>query len=668
MTRLRRSALWSLLAGALLLAIAGFSQHTRKTTTVSTTELPQGQSAGQAPTLTPAPLAARSLPRREPSAEPRPARGPVWRTGDVLEYALAQEQTISIRAASPVLRGIDPSPAGSRTDPTSVVHTDFEATLRVHVLAASPSGALLSLRLDAARGQLLVDGAPAPDATLGDGFGPDAEVSVRIDADGFLDALLVPETLSTAARLRWRDVACLLQVAPPSEPARQVWTREESDATGTYTADYALTESDKGLDLHRRKHGYTHLHGASIEGTSLASVEGEARIRLEPHLSGLTMTETTTLAPETTGMAITAVAQARLRLTALHGRTDRGSLESDATPLPAPKLEEVRLSDPVRGVGQLGSPSATQAQEAVSSELEALERLLADGQARSVAEFERMRALVELLRLDEGVAGPVIARLGRPPVSGDLAAVLCGALAGAGTSACQQGLLASVLDRSLDTSTRKIALSALAQVEAPLGAWDGALASMREEGGELGAMATLLLGAIADHVAKQDPDRADGIRTILLGDLARGGATAEARILVLDALGNMPHRRMPEPVAEALAAPEAGVRAAAVRALARTRDATARDALLSAVRSDADEGVRTEAVRLLADADRPYGVEALSHVAITDPSEEVRAAGVEALGRRLPDPGARDALRRIARDSDSPTTREAAERELTKDA
>lgn len=668
MTRLRRSALWSLLAGALLFAVSGFSQHTGAATTVSTTELPHGPGLGQDPTLAPAPLAARGVPPGESPSEPRPPRGPVWRTGDVLEYALVQEQTISIRAPSPVLRGIDASPTGSRTDPTSVVHTSFDATLRVRVLAASPSGALLSLRLDAARGQLLVDGAPAPDATLGDGFGPDAEVSARIGAEGVLDALLVPATLSTAARLRWRDVACLLQVAPPSEPARQVWTREESDATGTYTADYALSESGTAMDLHRRKHGYARLHGASMESPSLASVEGEARIRLEPHLSGVTMTETTTLAPETTGMAITAVARARLRLTARHDRTDRDALESDVTPLPAPGLEELRLSDPVRGAAQLGSPSAAQAQEAISRELEALERLLADGQARTVAEFERMRTLVELLRLDEGVAEPVVARLGRAPVSDDLAAVLCGALAGAGTSACQQGLLASVLDRGLEASTRKIALTALAQLDAPLGAWDGALTGLREEGGELGAMATLLLGAIADHVSKQDPGRTDAIRSILLGDLARGDATAEARILVLDALGNMPHRKMPEPVAEALASRDAGIRAAAVRALARTRDSTARDALLSAVRSDADAGVRTEAVRLLADADRPYGVEALSHVAISDPSEEVRAASVEALGRRLPDPGARDVLRRIVRDSDSPSTREGAERELRKDA
>jgi len=499
------------------------------------------------------------------------------------------------------------------------------------------------------------------------------EVLASMERSGAIAEVVFPQKMSQRARLAWKDLLARWQVVLPADPSSDEWTAIEHDTTGTYLAAYRReTDGDKVV-VTKSKGEYSEVPASRGDGrgrvvgkpTNLASRAqsgGTATIVLDPRPASVDGDEWLAVADGALGQTVTSTARFRFERVGLE-RRQYGSIAARC---------ERRLAN---ATGTDLGPDGVPVEPALSNDEEVPDvgtilagiasTLASSGIATSEA-VEWMAQLVAAIERDPQAVDTVLDALRAPGASDDLASLLIGALGAAGTDAAQMGLDTIILEDGWPTGRRETALFAYAQVESPHDAIDPILEDLWLERNELWNTALLLSGGLGGKVRDSHPARFDAIEARLLDVVRQPDLDDNERAAALEAIGNLGPRETPWEVVD-LYRDDASVRirAAAVHALRRTADDTARNILLAALERDPSERVRANAAKALAQQPGLVDAQALRDVFDREKSPRVREALLMGLGRRQEiDTEARELIAAVASDDSEESVREYAGRLL----
>jgi hypothetical protein len=239
-----------------------------------------------------------------------------------------------------------------------------------------------------------------------------------------------------------------------------------------------------------------------------------------------------------------------------------------------------------------------------------------------------------LLRRDDDAVRAVLAF-----IRGEKATkMIADALAASGTPASQDALCALARDVHLPAHVRAEAVSSLGLIKRPTAPTMTAVADLIRVGdpkraaAELVAPAMFLAGSVARAGRADHPAQAAAIEKIVLAEAARARGTDEV-LDALAALGNLGSTAVLPRLRAAIAAGDARIRAAAIRALRLVPDAEADQLLAATLRRDHDATVRAAAIFAAGFRKLDPLVDAIADSAQRDPADYVRAGAVTLLAR-----------------------------------
>ena len=263
------------------------------------------------------------------------------------------------------------------------------------------------------------------------------------------------------------------------------------------------------------------------------------------------------------------------------------------------------------------------------------------------------------LRRDDDAVRAVLAF-----IRGDKATkMIVDALAASGTPASQDALCMLARDVHLPAHVRAEAVSSLGLIKRPTAPTMTAIAELIHVGdpkrasAELVAPAMFLAGSVARAGRADHPAQAAAIEKIVLAETARAHGTDEV-LDALAALGNLGSTAVLPRLRAAIAAGDARIRAAAIRALRLVPDAEADQLLAATLRRDHDATVRAAAIFAAGFRKLDPLVDALADSAQRDPADYVRAGAVTLLARnRQLSPRIERALADVASNDPKPDLR-----------
>jgi hypothetical protein len=244
-------------------------------------------------------------------------------------------------------------------------------------------------------------------------------------------------------------------------------------------------------------------------------------------------------------------------------------------------------------------------------------------------------SLVDLLRRSPESVSAVVGSILDAESAGIEAGRLLSCLAAAGTTACQDGMIAVIEASQLGIARRRQALRSLAPLEHPAPNVDLLLARLIEEGGPLATDALQAWAIVGGRVRDRDPARFEAAAAQVREFLETAAGAAELQ-MALNAVGHLGPAEVPIRLLDATGEMDENVRVAAMRALRTIASPAAERALCRSVRDDRSESVRQSALESLAGRRRALGPESLlvvRTVAEADPSERVRRRAAEVLAR-----------------------------------
>ena len=264
-----------------------------------------------------------------------------------------------------------------------------------------------------------------------------------------------------------------------------------------------------------------------------------------------------------------------------------------------------------------------------------------------------------LLRRDDDAVRAVLAF-----IRGEKATkMIADALAASGTPASQDALCALARDVHLPAHVRAEAVSSLGLIKRPTAPTMTAVADLIRVGdpkraaAELVAPAMFLAGSVARAGRADHPAQAAAIEKIVLAEAARARGTDEV-LDALAALGNLGSTAVLPRLRAAVAAGDARIRAAAIRALRLVPDAEADQLLAATLRRDHDATVRAAAIFAAGFRKLDPLVDAIADSAQRDPADYVRAGAVTLLARnRQLSPRIESALADVASNDPKPDLR-----------
>ena len=240
-----------------------------------------------------------------------------------------------------------------------------------------------------------------------------------------------------------------------------------------------------------------------------------------------------------------------------------------------------------------------------------------------------------LLRRDDDAVRAVLAF-----IRGDKATkMIVDALAASGTPASQDALCALARDVHLPAHVRAEAVSSLGLIKRPTAPTMTAIGELirvgdsRRAAADLVAPALFLAGSVARAGRAEHPAQAAAIEKIVLAEAARA-RTARTRF----STRSPPWEISAAPpccpdLRTAIAAGDARIRAAAIRALRLVPDAEADQLLATTLRRDHDATVRAAAIFAAGFRKLDPLVDAIADCAHRDPADYVRAGAVTLLAR-----------------------------------
>ncbi len=249
-------------------------------------------------------------------------------------------------------------------------------------------------------------------------------------------------------------------------------------------------------------------------------------------------------------------------------------------------------------------------------------------------------------------------------IRGDKATkMIVDALAASGTPASQDALCTLARDVHLPAHVRAEAVSSLGLIKRPTAPTMTAIAELihvgdpRRASAELVAPAMFLAGSVARAGRADHPAQAAAIEKIVLAEAARAHGTDEV-LDALAALGNLGSTAVLPRLRAAIAAGDARIRAAAIRALRLVPDAEADQLLATTLRRDHDATVRAAAIFAAGFRKLDPLVDAIADSAQRDPADYVRAGAVTLLARnRQLSPRIERALADVASNDPKPDLR-----------
>jgi hypothetical protein len=243
------------------------------------------------------------------------------------------------------------------------------------------------------------------------------------------------------------------------------------------------------------------------------------------------------------------------------------------------------------------------------------------------------------------------------------------AVAGVGTPAAQQELLALAADKAAPVELRETALEAMHSVQEPTEQALVGLDAMRTSGDkDVKGGASLAFGTLAGRLAERDPEGARGHLEKLNADYD-AAATDLERIQVLEIVGNAARPEVLAPIEKALASKNDELRKAGARALRLVEDPAA-DRLLAAVMVS-DPSIDAREGAFFAASFRRFEplAQAITTIVRTEKDAKVRGAALGLLATYFDRDGATGAgqlLGWLAANDPDQLIRENAQRALTR--
>ncbi|HEX6764899.1 MAG TPA: HEAT repeat domain-containing protein [Polyangiaceae bacterium] len=487
---------------------------------------------------------------------------------------------------------------------------------------------------------------------------------------------MAPSASAFAANLA-RTIAAELELPAPSGGAPERWEERQSDATGTYRAEYrAVTPEGR---YRRRKLGYD-SHTLTSPGASSVKltltpeiVASEATVELERgELRSLDSSEKLK-----TGLAGQEQATVETRLT-LKRVAIEPAASSGADLLSVASLRELGPAVPsARKQGGQALDAAKIGSFTLESALSTLERLVGDTEEpllsagqneapearalreKRVAEHNRaFSALVAILRSDPAALERAAGLVQKRPESAKL---LLDAIASVDTPEAQDRLVALAQARELDVEfRRKVALSVV-RIQTPTARTVEALMRWLDDE-TLRIHATYGLGSMARLVRGRDPELATRAGRALIERLGRASAAVE-RVHALRGIANSGDSAAFPAVRALLTDENDSVRGAAVEAL-RLMDHPDVDATIAArlTRERSNQALRAVLNAAKLRTPSPLLAEALSTVALSSKDSQSRYRAVQLMASWLDEePSLKTALLEIAKRDESDAVRRAAQ-------
>jgi hypothetical protein len=575
----------------------------------------------------PGPEAAAPSADRPRAAHDRSA-GAGWLAGDLLRYRFWIDRRLRLVSAK--------RPATARLD----MRNRLEGVLILRVYAERPGGWTVGLELAEPHGWSASarTGQTRRDSSFESLAGQ--EVVAFLEASGRFGGLGFPAGATSKARLCWKELLSHWRIVHPEDSSLDEWETIEHDTTGTYRARYRrLGGEDETQTLIKTKREYTAVRSTGNgSGPEPTEIDGEVRFLLDP-----------------LPLRIDGRERLRMRIPAGGGR-----IESDL----AFSFQRVSCEHSVglerlagRRAGYLSRVAATtladaesprrkmtetEVRDAIREQLGELDGLMAAGELHDKGAFRESARIIELIRQSDTAAEAVMDRLRAASCSDHLASVLTASLGSAGTKAAQEGLL-ELLAASGSTATRRqTALIAMFSIEEPLPRLDQGLTRLRAEHADLSGHALLVLGAIGRRVRESDRERYERLEKLVLSE-AGEGAAENARLVGLQAVGNLGPEKVPDEVRDALASRHPLVRATAMHALRKIPDPEVERLLTQGFLEDEFPHARRTALKTLIARHRkglaakrtPLSLEELLKKAARDPAEEVRELAEQAKSQGL---------------------------------
>ncbi len=485
---------------------------------------------------------------------------------------------------------------------SNALHTPDEATAPGRTFMSLSCAASLELRVREKAGENLVLDVRITDLSVAlDDEGADsARVTALMRRDfgetfqivlsprGRVEELRLSPTLDTASVALLRMVVANAQFVEPAAGARpETWTVEEPDQYGIARVRYRAVAP---FEYEKTKLGYSKFELSDAfagKRGARAKVDSKALVRCnaERIVERATTDETTTLPFGDGALA----SQSHMSL--VLKSTQRG----------LPRLASHELKD----VGLSAHPEFTNGK---SVHLPGPAKAFADlwptvAAAASISDpGDKLDLLDELSKSFEADRTNVAEalRLLRQGQSGATTDLLLGSLASADSKEAEDGLTELVTDATLPDKLRTDAMIRLGLREQPSGESIAAIERVATTSeGELKEAATLSLGSAArrgaafdDEAAKRGAERAT--ETLIRG--LENARSSDERKNYLGALGNAGAPGTLPQIQRALADPNPGVRAAAVRALRLVPDPKADQLIAVTMVSDPSEPVRVAAL------------------------------------------------------------------------
>ena len=449
----------------------------------------------------------------------------------------------------------------------------------------SPDDIAIHVRLDAPRVEV-TSNMGAQQESISDAL--NRGVFLRLNSLGHVMEIAVATAGDTEALALWRSLWGDLQLRLPDSKVTSEWEVQESDAKGSYVAQYDrvhdsirktkvryLTDSQrKALNPDYRITSHldatwewpadapwpqsltlTESYKTTIEGQEVAS--GETTI----NLSTVPVTTTPTSAKE------------RGALAEAFGRARRAGQTDDLAGTKAwESLKNIHAKQ------QLGDHNDDTLAVAIAGDL-----ARADNPQLSPTTYLALRAR---FLLDATAASAWMEKLKQWGSDDPRYMAVAETMAAAGTPACQTAL-ADLIESERDNRIAAIRLlPALGMVDEPTDASVAFIKKLSEDGKYVArSSATLSLGAVGQRLRGRDPAAA----SLLYDELRErfGSSSGEDRGLMMAALGNLGDSRQVELVKPHLSTTETPLKVDAVRSL-RFVDTNARDDLLIEVLTNND--------------------------------------------------------------------------------
>jgi len=507
---------------------------------------------------------------------------------------------------------------GAPGAPKPTLSTAIAGTLSLTVVGRADDGAAVRVAL-ASPTRTDVPALPSGDgsADLATPF------FVVIQADGAISSWHFPRSMPGDSRRQLRSLVSTMQLVG-AEGSASSWERSEVDEAGQLIASY--TAGADGIAKTKLRYAFLRGPNGLVPASDIGAydVTGGARYVLEGSGWPASVDEDTKTTATFPGGRLALIAHTRARLLSTgDARQFVGSFEvAQATfdPDTDALAEGAALARKNADLGFAGNATVSSCIDDYESASDS------KGRARAVA---RLGALT---RTKPQTVSEIRERMLSKATKESTGRALASALGGAGNPEAQRALAKALSSNDVPTSVRNDAAISLGLSAKPTPEGKAALKGASAEGGDLGSTATLALGTMASSMARDGQDATDIVQDLLAK--LEAAATAEEKVLFLDALGNTGDPRALDAIRGRVTEGDANVRAAATAAL-RFQKGDVVDSTLALTVRDPESIVRRAALSAMAQRETLRSFEGLKWVIEHDVVADLRKTAIRVLARAV---------------------------------